>query len=282
MNPAPPAVDTPVTVLRAPSRWPPLALGEVWADRELLLTLALRDVKLRYRQTALGVFWVVLQPLLAATILAFVFGRVAGVTAGGVSHFAFAFAGFLAWSAFAASLNRSAPAIVQNVALVSKVFFPRLVLPLSASLASLVDAGVGLLLATAVVAAGEPGRLAPTLLATPFFLLTAALLGAGVGLGASALMVPFRDVQHVLPVFVQLTLFASPVAYPVAAVPEPYRPLFQLNPLAGLGEGLRWSLLGLPPASWPAIAYAVAVSLVLFLAGVLVFRSLEHRFADVI
>lgn len=280
-GPSVPQTDAPTSVLRPPSRWPRLDLGEIWGHRELLVTLTQRDVKLRYRQTALGIVWVVGQPLLAAAILGFVFGQIAGVSTSGVPHVAFAFAGVLAWSALTAALSRGAPAVVQNVALISKVFFPRLLLPLAASLASLVDAAVGLCVA-ALVAYFAMGALSPAVVLAPAFILVAALLGAGVGLGAAALMVPYRDVQHILPVFVQLVLFVSPVAYPVAAVPADYRWIVLLNPLAGLCEGLRWALLGLPPTSWRAVAYAVVASAAAFAGGVFVFRALEQRFADVI
>jgi lipopolysaccharide transport system permease protein len=267
-------------VLRPPSRWPRLDLDEIWDHRDLLWSLAVRDVKIRYRQTALGVLWVVLQPLLAAAVLAFVFGRVARVPTGGVPTFTIAFTGVLAWSAFAAALNRSAPTLVQNVTLVSKVYFPRTLLPLSAAAATLVDSAVGL--ALAVLVASFQARPGLELLVAPAFVVAATLLGVGIGFAASGLMVAYRDVQHVLPVFVQLTLFLSPVAYAASVVPASYRVIYHLNPLAGLVEGLRWSLLGLTPSSWPSVLYALGASALAFAIGIVVFRALEKGFADVI
>ena len=273
--------EPPLLILRPQSRWPRLDLCEFWAFRDLLATLTLREVKLRYRQTALGLSWVIIQPLLAAAILGFVFGRVAQVPMGGAPHFALAFVGVLSWTAFAGSLTRSAPAVVQNVTLVSKVFFPRALLPLSAACASTLDVMVGMSLAV-VIAWGSGVKLGAAALVAPVWVLATVFLGLGVGLTAAALMVKYRDVQHMLPLLVQLTLFASPVAFPVAAIPPSYRTLFQLNPLAGLMEALRWSLLGLPPASWLAVVYAVFASLLIVAGGTLFFRALERDFADAI
>ncbi len=237
-------------------------------------------MKVRYRQTILGVLWVVLQPLLAAMVLAFVFGRVAGVSTNGVPMFAVAFCGVLAWSSFATTLSRSAPTLLQNATLVSRVYFPRALLPLAAACAVLVDTLVGLALVLCVSLSAS--SFGPRLLAAPVFLLAAALLGVGVGLAAAGLMVSFRDVQHVLPLIVQLTLFLSPVAYCASAVPERYRPLYLLNPLVGLVEGFRWAMLGMEPASWASVAYGAAAAAGIFVVGVLTFRALERYFADVI
>jgi lipopolysaccharide transport system permease protein len=273
--------ESQVLVIRPQGWWPRLEFGELWAFRDLLLSLTIRDIKLRYRQTLLGIGWVVLQPLMAAAVLGFVFGRVANLPAQGVPHFAMALVGVLSWTAFSGSLTRSSPAVVQNVSLVSRVFFPRVLLPLSAALASVVDVLIGMVLAVVIVWRSGV-NLGAAALSAPLWVLATMLLGLGVGLAAAALMVRFRDVQHMLPFLVQLTLLASPVAYPLAAIPPRYRFLFQLNPLVGLIEGLRWSLLGLPPASWFGILYAVAVTLLVFAAGMLFFRALERGFADAI
>jgi lipopolysaccharide transport system permease protein len=275
-----PAEGRPQIIRRQPW-WPRLELDELWAFRDLVLSLTIRDVKLRYRQTLLGIGWVVAQPLMAAAVLGFVFGRVANLPATGVPHFTLAFVGVLSWTAFSGALTRSAPSVVQNVALVSKVFFPRIVLPLSAAIASVLDVIVGMVL-VAPIAWRSGVKLGMAAIAAPLWAVATMLLGLGVGLAAAALMVRYRDVQHILPVLVQLALFASPVAYPVAAIPPSYRFVYQLNPLAGLMEGLRWSLLGLPPASWFAVAYSVLVTLGVFTAGAIVFRILERDFADAI
>ena len=268
-------------IIRPQPWWPRLDVQEIWAFRDLLVSLTIRDVKLRYRQTFLGIAWVAIQPLMGAAILGFIFGRVANLTAQGTPHFALALVCVVGWTAFSGSLTRSAPSVVQSEALVSKVFFPRVLLPLSASAASVVDVTVGMVLA-ALVAWRSGVTLSVAALAAPLWVLATVLLALGVGLVAAALMVRFRDVQHMLPFLVQLALFASPVAYPVTAIPPAYRFAFQLNPLAGLMEGLRWSLLGLPPASWAAVAYSVLVALLAFAGGMLFFRALERGFADAI
>lgn len=278
---APPTPSSPPLVIRPAAVWPSLQLAEIWEHWDLLRTLASRDVKLRYRQTALGVSWVVIQPLLAAAVLGFVFGRVAKVSASGTGHFLFAFVGFLAWSAFTAAATRSAPSLLQNATLVSRVYFPRLLLPVAASLSSLLDAAIGLVVAV-VIALWTMGGVPLTVAAAPVFIMLAGLLGAGLGIAGAALAVSYRDVQHVLPVFVQLTLFASPVAYPVSAVPAEFRSLYLLNPLAGLIDGLRWSLLGGVPGAWSGVLYAAVTAVACFAAGVYCFRLLDRGFADVI
>ena len=209
----------PLLIVRPLPRWPRLHLAEIWLYRDLLLSLTIRDIKLRYRQTALGVAWVVLQPLLAAAVFGFVFGRVAKLPADGASHFVLAFLGVVTWSAFSAALTRSAPSVVQNATLVSRCSSPGRCCrspPLAPRSSTRL---IGLLLASLVVAVsgGRPGLAA---LAGPLWVLAAALLGLGVGLAAAALMVSYRDVQHVLPFVVQMTLFASPVAYALSAVPS--------------------------------------------------------------
>jgi lipopolysaccharide transport system permease protein len=247
-----------------------------------LTRFAARDITLRYRQTALGVTWVVLQPLLGAGILAFVFGNVAGLPApAGIPYFLFSLVGMVGWTAFSQIATRASNSLVGNTQLVQKVFFPRLLLPLSTVLSTLVDVGVSLGLVAVLVVVNNitPGLGLVTL---PLWLALFLAVGLGVGLGASALMVRFRDVQYVLPVAVQLLLFLSPVAYSLAKVPASARTLYELNPLAGLLEGFRWSVLGTPAPSVGLTLYSGASSLLLLLIGLLVFHRMERGFADVI
>ena len=206
-------------LLIEPSRgWAALNVKELWQFRDLLTTLAARDVKLRYRQTALGAVWVILQPLLAAGIFAVVFGKVAKLPSDGVPYFLFAYAGLLGWNAFNSTLTKVSTCLIQNSALVSKVFFPRLVLPLSTVFSTLVDFGVALaMMAVLMVLYGVVPSL--SLLLLPFWLLLTLLLAVGAGLYAAALMVSYRDVQYVLPVVTQFLLYASPVAYALSTVP---------------------------------------------------------------
>lgn len=272
---------TPYLILKPRKGWQALNFGEVWQFRDLLLTLAMRDIKLRYRQTALGVVWVVLQPLIAAAIFAFVFGRVAKMQAPGVPYFLFAYAGLLGWNAFYTTLTRAGTSLIQNTNLVSKVYFPRLVLPLSAVFAAVVDFGVAFaLLLVMMIAQGILPAL--SLFMLPLLLLLLLLLGLGIGLYAAAVMARYRDVQYVLPVITQFLLYASPVGYAVSAVPEHLRSLYLLNPLAGLLDALRWSLLGRTMPYWPAVLYATGISLFVFLFGLFAFRRLERNLADVL
>jgi lipopolysaccharide transport system permease protein len=272
----------PLFVIRPRKGWLPAHPRELWGFRELLLRFAARDITLRYRQTALGVIWVVLQPLLAAGILAFVFGRVANLPApAGIPYFVFSLAGMTAWNAFSNTLTRAGGVLVGNAQLVQKVFFPRLLLPLSTVISTLLDVAVSLVLAGVLMAIYRVGP-GPAILLLPVWLLLVLMLGLGLGLGAGALMVRYRDVQYVLPVAVQFLLYASPVAYSLAAVPASARWLFDLNPLTGLLEGFRWSLIDTAAPSTPLTAYAIGASLVVLVVGLAMFNRMERQFADVI
>lgn len=273
--------EEPCLTLLPPRGWASLDLLEIWQFRDLLFTLAVRDVKLRYRQTALGAAWVVLQPLMAAGIFAFVFGRVARLPSNGVPYFLFAYVGLVAWNLFSTTLNKAGSCLVGNAHLVSKVYFPRMVMPLSTAFGSLIDAAVSLamLVVMMVFQHVSPGW-AALLLPVWFVLLLA--LSLGVGLFTAALMVRYRDVQYILPVFTQMLLYASPVAYAVSAVPAKLQFWIMLNPLSGLLEGFRWSLLGGTPPAWPPIACAVVASLLAFVGGACFFKRMEREFADVI
>ena len=262
--------------------WQAINLRELWQFRDLLTTLAQRDVKLRYRQTALGVVWVVLQPLISAGIFSFVFGRVAKLPAPhGVPYLVFSYAGMLAWNAFSATLTKTSGCLLQNSNLVSKVYFPRLALPLSTVFSTLIDFSVALMMMVVLMVINH---VVPTLavLLLPVWLLLVMLLAMGVGLYTSALMVSYRDVQFILPVLTQFLLYASPIAYSAALIPAKYKLIFDMNPLTGLLEGFRWSLLGTAHPAWGTVGYAAAVSVVVFVLGAFSFKKMERKFADVI
>lgn len=271
----------PCLTVRARSDWAVLNVRELWLYRDLLLTLAGRDVKLRYRQTALGMIWVVLQPLLAAGIFSFVFGKVAHLSSGGVPYFLFSYAGLLAWNAFNNALTRASTCLLQNSQLISKVYFPRLILPLSTLGSTLLDFGValtvliGLLMCNHIVPRWQIALL-------PLWLALTLMLALGAGLVASSLMVRYRDVQYILPVLIPFLLYASPVAYGVASVPMRLRSLFLLNPLAPLLEAFRFSLLGQGQLSGMSLAYAALSAFILCFVGLLTFSAMERGFADVI
>jgi lipopolysaccharide transport system permease protein len=272
----------PLTTIRPSKSWSVADPGEVWKFRGLLAAFAIRDIKLRYRQTALGVAWVVLQPLLASGILAFVFGTVAGVTKPGKSSvFIFVLAGFIGWSLFSTTFARAGQSLLQQSVLISKVFFPRIILPASTVIAALLDAGVGFALFF-LLAVFSGLRVGWQIVSLPVWLGLLAVFAFGLGLISASLSVRFRDVQHITPVFVQILFYASPVGYQTSAVPEKWRALFLMNPLAPLFEGLRWSLLGEGHLHPTGILYSTLAAVVLCTVGLAIFHRFEKEFADVI
>ena len=279
--PAPP----PHLKIARPTGWPSVNLPEIWAFRDLIWTLAGRDLKLRYRQTALGAIWVVLQPLLAGLIFAFVFGRVAGLPSDGLPYFVFAFAGLIGWQTFSHVLNKTSGSLIGSAALVSKVYFPRMCLPVSMVFSGLIDFAVALaMMVGLLVAYGiNPG---PAVLLLPVWLGLAVMLALGVGFLTSALSVSYRDVNYIVPVLMQFLLYASPVAYGMTAVtqrvPGPLAFVYHLNPMAAILQGFRWSLLGRGEMEWGWAVYSACACVMTFLAGALVFRKMEQNFADVI
>jgi homopolymeric O-antigen transport system permease protein len=266
----------PSTGFRAPD------FVECWNFRGLLAALAIRDIKLRYRQTALGVAWVIFQPLLASGVLAFVFGTIAHVTRPERSSvFIFVLGGFIGWTLFSATFTRASQSLLQHSALISKVFFPRLILPVSAAASGLLDAGIGLAFFV-VLKLLNGSSFGFEIMTLPVWLAILVTLALGLGLISAAFSVRFRDVQYIAPVFIQILFYASPVAYQTAAVPEKWRGLFSLNPLAPLFEGLRWSLLREGDVRPFAVLYLLSAALLFLGLGLLVFRRVERELADLI
>jgi lipopolysaccharide transport system permease protein len=282
LHPASADPAAPLRRIRSTARRTPLDLGELWRYRDLWLTLALRDVKLRYRQTALGVAWVVLLPLLASGIFTLVFGVVAKLPTDGSPYFLFVFAGYLGWNAFQNTLQRCGISLIGNTALVTKVYFPRIILPAASVLASLLDFAVGVVMLLVVLLVRGEAPSVGSLALVPLFMLLLQLLGLGVGFFSAALTVRFRDVQYVLPFLIQLLLYASPVAYGITAVPHAVRRFYLLNPVAPLLDGLRTALLGRGELHWLAIGGAAAVSAATFALGTLFFLYQDRQYADVI
>ncbi len=280
--PSSPATAAPAHLVIQPTcGWRTLDLRELLNYRELVFFLAWRDVKVRYKQTAIGVLWVLLQPLLLMALFSLVFGRFAGF--GGkltVPYPLFALAGLLPWQLFARVLNESSTSLVANQRLVSKVYFPRLIIPLSSCLAAVLDFLIGLALLVGLMLAYQvtPGW---TLLLFPAFLLLMLLTALGIGFWLSALNTEFRDVMYAVPFLTQVWMFVSPVVYPTVLIPEPWRWLLALNPLTGVLDGLRWSLLGngVRPGTGE-LAISTAVGLTLFVSGIVWFRWRERTFAD--
>ncbi|MCC7417762.1 MAG: ABC transporter permease [Acidobacteria bacterium] len=270
----------PLRVIEPRAGWAPVDWAELWEFRELLGFLVWRDVKLRYKQTVLGAVWAVLQP--AATMLMFtlLFGRWAKMPSDGLPYSVFAFAGLIPWTFFANGLSGAAFSLSGNTHLISKVYFPRLLIALSSLGTGLLD----LLVALSVMLAMMVWfGIAPTahLAALPIFVALTAAMAFGIGSALAAMCALYRDVRYVIPLVVQLWMFASPVIYPLGFVPEGWRWAFYLNPLVGAIDGFRSALLGLP-FNWPAIAAAWAVAIAICGAGLSYFRRVERRLADFI
>lgn len=275
----------PHLVIEPVTGWRSLKLAELWEFRDLITTFGMRDVKLIYKQTLLGVGWVVLQPLIGAAIFTFVFGVLAGMPSTGVPYFVFSLTGMAVWTFFAAVLNASAMVMVTNAHLVSKIYFPRLVLPIAAAFQPTVNLGVSMTLVASLlvfygVAPGWP------LLTAPVWLLGLLCLSLGLGFVCCSIMVRYRDLRYIIPVAIQFLLYASPVGYSLAAVkekvPEWAASVYLLNPIASLLEAFRWSVLGSGQLSGVWLAYSLAVSITAFLGGAFLLRRAERQFADVI
>jgi lipopolysaccharide transport system permease protein len=258
-----------------------LDLKGVWQYRELLYFLVWRDVMVRYKQTAIGVAWAILQPLITMVIFTVIFGNLAKIPSEGIPYPVFAFAALLPWSYFSQALTRNSSSVVSSSNLVTKVYFPRLLIPIAASVAPIVDLFFSFLILLVLMAWYQ---ITPTwgLLALPFFLGLCVMTALAVGLWSSALNVRYRDVGHVIPFLIQVWMYASPVAYPASMVPEKWRLLYSLNPMVGVIEGFRWALLGKESPDFLIMAVSLVVVLITLIGGVIYFKKSEETFADVI
>jgi lipopolysaccharide transport system permease protein len=261
--------------------WAGLSLRELWPYRDLFWILAWRDVKLRYKQTALGITWVILQPILTSGIFAVVFGLLAELPSGESPYLLFAFAGTLPWILFSQSLSRAGGSLVGARDMISKVYFPRMILPIASTFSVLVDFLVGLA-SMGVLFLIYRVPLTWNLLAIPVLVIILMLIAIGVSFWVSAFSVHYRDFIYILPFLTQAWMYASPVAYSSDIVPEAWKTLYALNPMVGIIDGFRWSLLGQGEFSWISIGISFGVGLILFTAGAFVFRRVERSFADVI
>jgi lipopolysaccharide transport system permease protein len=273
--------DRAVTIIQA-GQAPPAAAGhEIWAFRELLYFLVWRDLKVRYKQTALGAAWALIQPFATMVVFSLFFGRLAGIPSDGVAYPVFSYAALVPWIYFSTALGGGAQSLVGNQHLISKVYFPRLLVPLAAVVTPLVDAVIALaLLAVLMVWFGVPPGFA--LVWLPGFAVLAVVTATAGGLWLAALNVKYRDVRYVMPFLLQFWMFATPVAYPTSIVPEAWRGVYGLNPMVTVIEGFRWSLIG-TPAPLPEMVLASSLSVLLLLGGgVWYFRRMESSFADVI
>jgi lipopolysaccharide transport system permease protein len=267
--------------IRPSSGWRALDLKELWRYRELLWFLALRDIKLRYKQTALGVAWAVLQPLLTMFVFTIFFGLLAKVPSDGLPYPLFVLAALLPWQLFAYALTQSSNSLVAEQRLITKVYFPRLIVPLASVISGIADFAVAFVLVLGMMAWYQV-PLSLTLLAVPPLVVLAVATALAIGLWLAALNVQYRDVRYTVPFLTQLWMFASPVAYPSSLVPEAYRPLYGLNPMAGVIEGFRWALLGQEEPPVGLMLVSSLTVLALLIAGMYYFRRLERQFADIV
>jgi lipopolysaccharide transport system permease protein len=267
--------------LRPTAERVPVDFGELWGARELLYFLVWRDLKVRYRQTLIGVLWAVLQPVLAVGIFTLFFGNLLGVSSGGLPYPVFALAGLVPWAFFANGVTMGSTSLIANEPLVRRVYFPRLVIPAGAVLSGALDAAISTaLLFVLAVYFG----VTPTLswLLAPVFLAGTALAALAVAIVLSAVNVRYRDVQQIVPFFMQLLMFASPIVYSSDILPAPWRTLYALNPMVGIIEGLRWALAGAGAPPILAMALSIVVTAATFVRGTSYFRRTERTFADVI
>jgi lipopolysaccharide transport system permease protein len=282
--PTPPITRTvrrPAVIIEPRHGWAALNLRELWSYRDLLLILGSRDIKLRYKQTILGVIWVVLQPLLAALIFAAIFGTLAKLPSDGTPYLLFVFCGLIPWNFFSGVLQRAGNSLVTSSNMISKVYFPRLLIPIASAGSVLVDLGVSLaVLGLFMIGYGVlPGW---QILALLPFLLMLALAAIGFSFWISALNVKYRDIGYALPFLIQLWMYASPVVYAASLVPDRWQWLYALNPLVGLIEGFRWAVLGHGTLTGPMLIAAASVSLLALGSGLVFFRRAEQAFADVV
>jgi len=266
----------------APSKgWVALQLKELWAYRELLYFLIWRDVKVRYKQTALGAAWAIMQPVFTMIVFSLFFGRLGKIPSDGVPYPIFCYAALVPWTFFAQGLSQASNSLVGSGNLIKKVYFPRLSLPISAVICGLIDFALAFIVLLGMML--YYGIL-PTVnvIWLPLLILLTLITSLGVSLWLSALNVQFRDVRHALPFLTQLWLFATPIAYPSSLLSEPWRTLYSINPMAGVVEGFRWALLGTETAPGPMMIVSTLTALALVVSGTFYFRRLEKTFADVI
>jgi lipopolysaccharide transport system permease protein len=271
----------PAVVIEPTHGWAGVDLRELWKYRDLLMILAGRDVKLRYKQTLLGVVWVVMQPLVAALIFALMFGRFAKLPSDGHPYLLFIFGGVAVWNYFAGVLQRAGNSLITDSRLITKVYFPRLAIPLASTFSALIDLGVSLAVLGVLMGIY---RVTPTwrILTLPLFIALAAVTATGVSLWLAALNVRYRDFVHAMPFMLQAWMFASPVAYATTIVPERWRLLYGLNPAVAFIEGTRWAVLGSSSLTLQMVGVAVVLSAVVFVGGAYFFRRVERTFADTV
>lgn len=269
------------TLIRPVSGWVPLELRELWEYRELLYFFIWRNIKIRYKQTVLGGAWAVIQPFLTMIVFSIFFGRLAGIPSEGVPYPIFVYTALVPWTFFANALSQASNSLLDHERMITKIYFPRLLLPMAAVFSGLLDFVIAFFLLIGMLVWYGPTPTSAIWL-VPFFVLMSAVTALGVGLWLSALNVRYRDVRYVIPFLIQFWLFCTPIAYPSSLVPAQWQTLYGLNPMVGVVEGFRWALLGLTPVSTSMIMVSLSIAVIVLIAGLYYFRRTEETFADVI
>jgi lipopolysaccharide transport system permease protein len=277
-----PSADRPTFVIRPAPRWPHLDFRELWHYREVLGTIVWRDIKVRYKQTFLGVVWAILVPVFTATVYVVVFGKFAKFPSGNVAYPSLVIAGVIPMQYFASALGQSSMSLVGNLALVTKVYFPRVLLPLAAVLVPVVDFFVGLPVLLTLMGVYDTWPKGIQLVTAPAFLALALVTALGIGFFLSSVNVRYRDVPYIIPVFLQVLPLVSGVMYAVEEVPKKWQWILAVNPMTAVIAGWRWAMLGGAEPNWAQTSVGIGVGMALFLFGLTVFRASEPRFADTI
>ena len=267
--------------IRPSTGWVKLRLGELWDYRELLYYLIWRDIKVRYKQTALGAAWAIIQPVFTMLVFTLFFGKLAKMPSDGIPHPLFFYAGLVPWTFFAQGLVQSSDSLVGSANLIKKVYFPRLAIPTGTACSGMVDFTLAFLVLL-LMCFGYGIHMTANVLMLPFFVLLAFITALGVGLWLSALNVKFRDVKYVVPFITQFWMFATPIVYPSSLLDQKWRLIYGLNPMAGVVEGFRWALLGTNTAPGPMIAVSALAAVAVLISGAFYFRRMERSFADVV
>ena len=275
------ASDVPRLIIRPSTGWTPLDLGGLWRCRGLLYFLVWRDVKVRYKQTLLGIVWAVLQPLLMMVVFTIIFGHFAKISSDGVPYALFTYCALVPWTFFALAFAQATNSLVDNSHLISKVSFPRLIIPLAAALSTAVDSGISLILLFCMLAAYGT-RPTPALAVLPAFLVLAFVVAMAAGVWLSALNVRYRDVRYAVPFLIQIWFYATPIVFPAGLITGPWRFLLALNPLTGVVEGCRWAMLGTRSPDGFAVVFSIGIAFLLLVTGLYYFRRVERGFADLV
>lgn len=271
-----------ITIIEPKKGWIPVNFRELWAFRELLFFLSWRDIKVKYKQTALGAAWAILQPFLTMIVFSILFGKLAKVPSDGIPYPIFVYAGLLPWNYFSSALSSSGNSLVASSNLITKVYFPRLIIPASASLSSLLDFFIASIILIGMMFFYHFTSNALGMVMIPVLIFLTFIVAVGCGLWLSALNVEYRDFQYVIPFLVQIWMFVTPVIYPVTLFPEKYRWILSLNPMGGIIEAFRAATLGHQPINWNLLIASSGIGVLIFFTGLLYFRKVERSFADVI